>query len=353
MRAFAVLMMIQGHTVDTFLAEEYRTTESAFYLVWRFMRGFTAPVFMFTSGLIFTYLLKVDDYNFIDNPRIKKGVKRGLTLIIIGYLLRYPTYRIFDFTYVREAQWRIFFAVDALHLIGFGLLFITLLAFLAKRLHINFNIILSATILALVAVSPFVAKIDWINYLPEYIAAYFYRGTGSLFPFFPWLAYVFSGALLGNFLYNNKEIYFKKRFSIWLGIIGGIFIFASAMIPNFASIIPEEMYFWFNSNSYFLLRVGYVISIAGLISFIVRKVNNVPTIIIDAGKNTLLLYVVHVVMLYGSAWIPGFSRYYGKSFTTIETIAAVIVMFALMFGLVLLVNIIRNFKTGKPLLNKI
>ena len=31
MRAFAVIMMIQGHTVDTFLGEEYRTMDSGCY----------------------------------------------------------------------------------------------------------------------------------------------------------------------------------------------------------------------------------------------------------------------------------------------------------------------------------
>ena len=56
LRAFAVIMMIQGHTVDTFLAEEYRTTESTVYSIWYTLRGFTAPIFMFAAGLVFTYL---------------------------------------------------------------------------------------------------------------------------------------------------------------------------------------------------------------------------------------------------------------------------------------------------------
>jgi len=60
MRAFAVIMMIQGHTVDTFLAEEFHNANSLTYSVWHTLRGFTAPIFMFTAGLIFTYLLKSD-----------------------------------------------------------------------------------------------------------------------------------------------------------------------------------------------------------------------------------------------------------------------------------------------------
>ena len=84
MRAFAVIMMIQGHTVDTFLGDEYRTMDSFFYSTWYTLRGFTAPIFMFTAGLIFTYLLKLDHSKFVDNPRVRKGIKRAFILIAIG-----------------------------------------------------------------------------------------------------------------------------------------------------------------------------------------------------------------------------------------------------------------------------
>ncbi|MCB0749804.1 MAG: DUF1624 domain-containing protein, partial [Ignavibacteriae bacterium] len=142
LRAFAVIMMIQGHTVDTFLADEYRSMDSTGYSIWLTLRGFTAPIFMFAAGLIFTYLLRADTFTFLSNPRVKKGVKRAFTLIIIGYLLRYPTYRIFDFTYVSQSQWDIFYTVDALHLIGFGLLTIIMSVFFAKRMHFSLNTIL-------------------------------------------------------------------------------------------------------------------------------------------------------------------------------------------------------------------
>ena len=142
MRAFAVIMMIQGHTIDTFLADEYRTMDSIFYSIWYTLRGFTAPIFMFTAGLIFTYLLKIDNFSFSSNPRIIKGLKRGMTLIFIGYLLRYPSYKIFDFSFVSKNQWTTFFTVDALHLIGFGLLFIISFIFISKRVHLNLNLIL-------------------------------------------------------------------------------------------------------------------------------------------------------------------------------------------------------------------
>ena len=351
MRAFAVLMMIQGHTVDTFLADEYRTMESVTYSVWHTLRGFTAPIFMFTAGLIFTYLLKAEDFDFTKNPRIKKGLKRALMLIGIGYLLRYPTYRIFDFSYVGQAQWDIFFAVDALHLIGFGMLAIIAITFLSKRMHLSINFLTIIIIIFLLLVSPMVNKIEWNNFLPQYLSSYLTKSYGSLFPLFPWLVYVLAGGLLGNYLYKNDGIYSKKRFSFILSAIGISFIFASFILFRLEASVLDEMKYWFFSNGIIFLRVGYVILLNGIMAFIVRKFNSIPEIIKETGKKTLMLYVIHVVILYGSAWFPGFYKYLSRSFNPLETLSAVILMLSAMFAIVHFSGKIKQFKKRKIVLN--
>ena len=98
MRAFAILMMLQGHTVHVFLADQYKDMDSVNYSIWYIIRGYTAPIFMFTSGVVFTYLLTLKKFSFSDNPRIKKGIIRGISLILIGYILRYPAYKEYVFT---------------------------------------------------------------------------------------------------------------------------------------------------------------------------------------------------------------------------------------------------------------
>lgn len=353
MRAFAVIMMIQGHTVDTLLANEYRNMDSIIYLIWHTMRGFTAPIFMFTAGLIFTYLLKADHYDFLKNPRIKKGFKRGIMLIVIGYLLRYPTYKIFDFSNVSQGQWKIFFAVDALHLIGFGLLVIIFSVFLSKRAHINLNFIFYSGIIFLLIFSPMINKVEWNNFLPPYLSAYLTKSYGSFFPLFPWLSYVLAGALLGNYLYKNDGIFLKKRFSFTLSVLGGSFIFAAVALFSLEYTVEGEMRFWFYSNAIIFLRVGYVFLINGIIAFIIRKFNSMPHIIRETGRKTLLLYVLHVVILYGCALFPGLYKFYSKTFNPVETTIAVILMLALMFAVVQISEKIKNYRKRKIALNKV
>lgn len=353
MRAFAVIMMIQGHTVDTFLSNEYRTMDSIFYSVWHTMRGFTAPIFMFTAGMIFTYLLKPNHFKLSENPRIIKGIKRSFLLIGIGYLLRYPTYRIFDFSYVSKRQWDIFFAVDALHLIGFGMLVIIFAVVLSKRAHLSFKTILYILITSLLLFSPIFTKIEWINFFPQYISSYFTKSYGSLFPLFPWLAYVLGGALVGDYLYKNDGIYLKKRFSFSLLSIGGILILTSFFFFSLESAVEDEMDYWFSSTGIVLLRIGYVILINGIMAFIVRKAKVIPEIVKETGKKTLLLYVTHIIILYGCAWFPGLYNYYAKTFNPIECIVAVSLMIGLMLSIVQFSEKINIYRKLKLVFNKV
>lgn len=352
MRAFAVIMMIQGHTVDTFLANEYRDLNSSVYSIWYTLRGFTAPIFMFTAGMVFTYLLKMDNYKFIDNPRIKKGFKRAILLIGIGYLLRYPTYKIFDFKYVTQSQWDTFFTVDALHLIGFGMLTIIFAVLLAKRAHLNFNLIIYSMIGFLLLLSPAINSIKWIEIFPQVIASYFTKSYGSFFPLFPWLIYVLGGSLLGNYLYKNDNVFLKKRFSFSISTLGSALILISMMFFSIHDSTEGNNSTWFQASGIIFLRLGYVLLLNGIMAFVVRKFNSIPTIINDTGKKTLSLYVIHVIILYGCAWFPGLYKYYSKSFTPVETIIAAILMVVLMLAIVRYSDIIKSFRKRKLAFNK-
>ena len=85
-RAYAILMMLQGHFVDTMLAYRFRDLENALYSTWFFMRGMTAPIFFTVTGLVFTFLLLRDGRPIKENERIRKGIRRGFFLIFLGYL---------------------------------------------------------------------------------------------------------------------------------------------------------------------------------------------------------------------------------------------------------------------------
>ena len=155
MRAFAVFQMVQGHTIDTLLADNFRNFDNPIYALWYFTRGLTAPIFMFTAGTVFIYLFRLVKKPFSENPRVIKGIKRGLLLIFLGYLIRYPTWTIFDFSQVSDYLMGVFLGVDVLHLIGFGLLALLTLLYLSEKFNLNDYITFSIAALIIFLVSPY------------------------------------------------------------------------------------------------------------------------------------------------------------------------------------------------------
>ena len=116
MRAWAILMMLQGHFIDGLLDPVFRDSSNTVYNVWLYFRGITAPVFFTVSGFIFTYLLIRVPENGMDNPRVAKGIRRGLQLLAIGYLLRLNLGGL-----LKGEIYNAFYLVDVLHCIGLSI----------------------------------------------------------------------------------------------------------------------------------------------------------------------------------------------------------------------------------------
>ncbi len=336
MRTFAVFQMVQGHTIDTLLADNFRNPDNLIYATWHFLRGVTAPIFMFTAGIVFTYLFRLVQKPFNENPRVKKGIKRGLLLIFLGYLIRYPTWTVVDFSQVSDYSMGVFLAVDVLQLIGFGLLALLALLYLSEKFRLNDYITFSVAALVIFLISPMFFKIDWNSFLPQSIAGYFYTGTGSLFPFFPWAGYVIAGGVLGAYLAKHPLVFKSSKFSLTLLITGFILIVVSMVINYISALKGNEAVVNSATTSLIFFRVGFVLVLNAIVSYISLKVSSLPKIIILIGRNTLMIYVVHLLILYGSAWNPGLYGWIGKTFSGVQATISAVVLFGLMILMVLL-----------------
>lgn len=339
MRMFAVLQMVQGHTIDALLSNDYRTFESPVFTVWYFMRGMTAPIFLFTAGTVFTYLFRSNNETFFKNPRAGKGIKRFFLLVFLGYLLRFPTPSPFNFSHVSSGQWHVFFAVDVLQSIGFGILFIMILAFFSEKTAISDYLIYALSAVIIFILYPIFEKINWANFLPVPIAGYFYSGTGSIFPLFPWTGYVVGGGVLGSYLAKHPLVFKTKKFSLLLLIFGISFISLAMLINIFARDFFTGA--WIGSAYTILLRVGFVLTLNSIVSFLCLEVKTIPRILILIGRNTLLIYVVHLVIIYGSAWNQGLYQNFAKSFSAWNSVGIAALMILAMTGMVILINKIK------------
>jgi len=338
MRAIAVLQMVQGHTVDVLLAQDFRNLNSPIFSIWYFLRGMTAPIFMFTAGTVFTYLFRSVNKPFKENYRVKKGIKRGLLLIFLGYMLRYPTWTLVDFSDVTPDKWQTFFTVDVLQLIGVSLLILLLILLIAEKLKTNYTIFFVVASVFIFLLCPFTEQVNWLAFLPEPIAGYFYGGTGSLFPLFPWSGYVIAGGVLGSYLAKHPMVFKTSRFSFLLAIFGAAFIFIAVgselILKSFEIHLVNPQ----TEPNVIFFRMGFVLLLTALVSYVSLSVNKIPQIIILAGRNTLLIYIVHLVILYGSAWSPGIDLLWGYSLSGWQSFFAALIMITLMIAMVLVIH---------------
>ncbi|QQR88634.1 MAG: DUF1624 domain-containing protein [Myxococcales bacterium] len=126
LRLVATFQMVQGHAVDAVLAEQYRF--GAVHAFWIYLRGFTAPAFLFAAGFAYyvTTLWDFEGYKSTKKRRNKR-LRRSLLILALGYLMRFPIGLLSSDPAVRAQALDSFALVDILQCIGVSLLILKLL----------------------------------------------------------------------------------------------------------------------------------------------------------------------------------------------------------------------------------
>ncbi|MCX8056446.1 MAG: DUF1624 domain-containing protein [Ignavibacteria bacterium] len=330
LRFCAIFLMVHGHTVDVLLSQEFRRPDSIGFNTWLFFRGLTAPLFLFASGFVYgVRFRRTDSPEKFKQIKIKT-IKRALLLILIGYLMKSPTPTIIDWEHVTYQMIQLFYAVDILQLIGASLLIFLGMEMLARKFKYDAaRYLIGISILFLLG-KQLSTLVDWEEYFPLQISSWFSQRTGSLFPLFPWGAYLFLGGAVGIYFqrkgFLNDMIHLTKV-QLKIGII---FIF-SAFLINFLELQFFNLStFWTTSPALFYARFGTVLIFGSLFSVLSLYVKKIPKFLYNASKNSLWIYVVHVMLLYGSSWNRGVKDFLGYKCNVLETIIGIIVMWILM-----------------------
>ena len=322
-RAFAICMMLEGHFIDGLLAPEYRDENNLFYATWHYIRGMTAPVFFTVSGFIFTYLL-IKEQNPAkmgwNHVRVQKGVRRGINLIIIAYLLRANILNLFTPGYTDMNVRR----VDVLHCIGLSLLFLIAFYLLTYRRknRLRMSIMLLGTTFVAVFFEPIYSHLTY-EYLPMALANYFTKENGSVFTIFPWFGYASLGGFMGFLFYKNRENpHLYRNMIIWYIFLGVILITFPYWMGKIADTLQIHSLQLIAHGDYLIKRIGNVLLFFALF-MILRHVITSPTLQ-KIGQNTLSIYVIHYIILYGSFTGMGLYRYFHDQLTPWQAIIGAI-----------------------------
>ena len=333
MRAYAILMMIQGHVIDALIDPIYRDSGNWLFSIWDHMRGVTAPVFFFSSGTIFSYLLLRKNLPLKDNERFYKGSKRVFILLVIGYLLRFEPLILVNLDNFTFFEFRYAFAIDALHCIAIGLGLIIVSYILNKVTKVYIWIFYLFFAFMAFYLYPEVLKHNWLDILPLPLASYFTREYGSNFPIIPWTGFVMWGALLGYLLSKRVNLAFNNIFAICMLLLGVVMHYYSGAVLNFLFVITGDTNFeYLLHNNFLYYHLGNAFIVLGVLALISNFVK-IPAILSSVGKKTMMIYVVHIFIIYGTGYNRGLSYYFGKSLEPIQVIltaAGLLIFFILL-----------------------
>jgi TRAP-type C4-dicarboxylate transport system permease large subunit len=175
--------------------------------------------------------------------------------------------------------------------------------------------------------------IDWSTRLPLWISSYLSPSpSGSFFPLFPWSAYLLLGLALGQIygrwgaanlaLYANAALLLPGALMVLagLGLRETVELLYGQISSNF---VPPEV----------LVRAGTCLLIVGVIAQGSRRLSHLPHVFGALAQETLLIYFVHLCIVYGSIWSPGLSQLYGATLSPIRVLGIVVVLLAAMTAL--------------------
>lgn len=334
-RVLAMVLMVQGHTLDVLLTPHCQF--SRWYNIWVFCRGFTAPIFLFLAGFGFALAtLRRWQNHLYFSPAVAKRLRRFAFFVLLGYSLRIPVRSILhDLPGAGPDVWQGFLQIDVLQTIGFTLIGLQLMV-LVLRTPGRLAAVTGLLSLLVAFTAPLAWSSNFVNALPLGVKSALIGTTGSLFPLIPWSAYIFLGTALGT-LYvivgqSNPSL---LRRAIPIGVL---LLLAGVCLEKVSFQIYGPAAFWPTTPHLFIARVGCVAALLGLATFVERFIPVSPRTMRSLAEESLLVYFVHVVLLYGSSWNPGIKQFLGATMGLADAYVLVVALVAIMLTMALYWN---------------
>jgi uncharacterized membrane protein len=291
MRGLAVLIMIECHTFNSFTRVELR--DSSGYILSQFVGGMAAVLFLFLAGVTFAFQMESAARRGLTAAgRWRAALRRGGYILGIAYLFRLSNWA-FSFG---GADWHELLKVDILNCMGLGMVLLAPLAIANATRRVEWALLAG---LAVAVAAPLVSGIAWGATpapLKEYLAPNRLR-----FPLFPWAAYLAFGMAAGSILRQLAPERLERALQ-WGVLIGFALVFGGQYAANLPYSLYAKSDFWTDSPALIVMRVGMsLIAAGGVYLWTEYGMGGGWSWMISMGQTSLLVYWVHVVLVYGPA----------------------------------------------------
>ncbi len=327
-RSIAIVLMLEGHITGELLSTQFRQENSPLYQLWRQIHGYTSPLFFTISGVVFVYLLTMplEGVSFWKHPRVRKGLKRVIELLIWGYLLQFH-FRNFIICQFEGASYNTdwLMAFHVLQSIGVSLLLVIVIFGISKLTRIPFFILgfLAAVFMfgcngvletyvrnqKLELSQGLIASLQyWPSGAPRWIQNMFF-GQYSEFSFVRFSGYTLFGGAIGHFI----RLFQKHVVSLIFGsTLFGIGYVLKRDVYYLLEGIDQQLIHWGwqsvphqMANKDALIGLSMVLCLLGLLVILNRFVELKPNLLMKMGQNTFPIYIIHVMLIYEGFWGVG------------------------------------------------
>ena len=299
-RGFAAVIMLQGHTFDSFTRTDLRNQGP--FVLSQFFGGMPPAIFLFLTGITFAFLMHSQERRGATSwQRVVAALKRSRYLFLIAFLFRLQLY-VFGFPTSPAGE---LLRVDILNCMGMAMLLLAPMAVFTTIERIRLCTILGLVIAGL---SPVVSMISPEN-VPWIIRSYFFPSY-NYFGFFPWASFLAFGLAMGSILRVIKQDDLDRVMQ-WTLAIGLGLSFCAYYFGNLPYTIYAKSEYWLNSPAMILIKLGVTLAMLAL-AFLWLKLGAAEkwSLFRQLGTTSLLVYWVHIELVYGrwfGIWKQGLS----------------------------------------------
>ena len=318
MRGVAAVIMLQGHTFHSFATQQAR--QQGPYNLSQFFGGLGPAIFLFLTGITFGFILHRGEKKGLSHfGRWKAALWRARYLFLLAFLFRFQMWAFA----LGSSPWTDLLKVDVLNCMGLTLLVLSPLALLSVEQRVSWGAIAG---LAFAAASPIVSAVNWA-WLPKPVSDYFVPSLDH-FAFFPWAAFIAFGVSAGSILRMVKADDLNRLMQ-WSALAGFGLLLGGQYFTNIPYSIYPSSDFWLNSPGLVVIKTGLLLLVCSFAylwsKYVIRER---WSWIAQLGSTSLLVYWVHIEIVYGS-WFGGWKERLGSAECAIYSVLLILAMIGL------------------------
>ena len=320
MRGLAVLIMIQCHVFNAFTRPELR--HDSLYVLTQFIGGMAAPLFLFMAGMTSGFQMESIATRTVSRAsRWYAALRRAGYVLVLAFLFRLTNF----VTGLPNARFSDLLKVDILNCMGLALAVFSFAALFQFPQRLRLTLMVS---LAIAAVAPLMNALDWSG-MPTMARYYLVPGPDrGQFPFFPCAAYVGFGLAAGSPVKKAPAVR-MDALGQWAALFGCTLIIGGEYFANLPYSLYPRSDFWRDSPALILIRVGItLVMLAAAHLWTEFCPRSGWSWVESLGKTSLLVYWVHVLLVYGGLAYP-FKRALTPGASAAATLVVILLMVAL------------------------